>query len=644
VTSLDRRDESFVGRDDELRFLTKLTAGSLPSLTFISGIGGIGKSRLLEAFVSRLRADGTTSVLIDCAYIEPTEQGFIRELKSAVGGEFVTCDEASHRLAQLGNVVLAFDDIDSIRLLDTWLRRTFVPAMPVNVHIIFSGRTPPISAWIQMPWRGSLHMIELRPLCEADALSLLARSNVAADRAARVNRIARGHPLALTLAAITLESSNDPELEELAFHRIVDELARRHLAEISDATTRRAVEAASVLRRVTAPLIAALLPDVAPGDVYERLRANPLMRTSRDGLYLHDNVRDAIATELRSSDPVRYLALRRACWSRIVREMRTAPPTELWRHTADLLFLLENRAVREAFFPSEAQSFAVEPARDDDESAVVSITKKYDGDLAAEATASCFRSARDAFQVVRDRDGRVAGYYSLFSSRHLACEDVLRDPIMARWHAHLTAHPIGDDEDAFFLRRWLSRDDGESPSAVQAACWLDVKRAYVANKPRLRRVYLAIRNLEPYAAAAAGLGFSVLAECATEVAGAQYASAVLDMGPASVDGWFERLVAHELGIATSSILDLGAREVIAGSKRASLTRREFDTLYYLIQRSGDVVGRDDILNDVWGQEAEVGSNVVDVTIRSLRKKLRERSSLIETISGIGYRVSKDHAN
>jgi DNA-binding response OmpR family regulator len=95
-----------------------------------------------------------------------------------------------------------------------------------------------------------------------------------------------------------------------------------------------------------------------------------------------------------------------------------------------------------------------------------------------------------------------------------------------------------------------------------------------------------------------------------------------------------------LGIATSSILDLGAREVIAGSKRASLTRRKFDTPYY---RSGDVVERDDILNDVWGHEADVASNVVDVTIRSLRKKLRERLSLIETIFDIGYRVSKDHA-
>jgi hypothetical protein len=50
-----------------------------------------------------------------------------------------------------------------------------------------------------------------------------------------VNRIARGHPLALTLAAITLQSGfDDPTLEELVFHCVVEELARRYLAEISD--------------------------------------------------------------------------------------------------------------------------------------------------------------------------------------------------------------------------------------------------------------------------------------------------------------------------------------------------------------------------------------------------------------------------
>ena len=186
-----------------------------------------------------------------------------------------------------------------------------------------------------------------------------------------------------------------------------------------------------MLRRVTAPLLAAMLPDVAPGDVYERLRVMPLMRLSQDGLHLHDAVRDAIAAELRSSDPDKYLSLRRACWSRLIRELRTAPQSELWRHTADLIYLLENPAVREAFFPSGAQSFAVEPARDGDETAVLSITEEHDGAIAARNTANWWKTAKDAFHVVRDRDGKVAGYYVLFSSKHIGCRDVFEDPIMA---------------------------------------------------------------------------------------------------------------------------------------------------------------------------------------------------------------------
>ena len=118
---------------------------------------------------------------------------------------------------------------------------------------------------------------------------------------------------------------------------------------------------------------------------------------------------------------------------------------------------------------------------------------------------------------------------------------------------------------------------------------------------------------------------------------------MLDFGPRSVDGWFAKLVAAELGIATSGLLDVGARELVVGSRRAPLTRREFDTLQYLVQHAGTVVNREEILADVWGDDADVASNVVDVIVRSLRKKLAERANAIETISGVGYRLRDDEA-
>lgn len=638
-----RLDElSFVGRFDELVLLDRLTTGSLPSITFINGIGGIGKSRVLEMFAQRRRSAGATVVCIDCRLVEPTERGFFRELGRTAGGDIGSSDAAARRLGKLGNVVLVLDDIDVLRLLDGWLRCAFVPALPPNVHIVFSGRNAPLSAWLQMPWRGAFRTIELAPLADADAVALLTARGIEPAQAARVNRVARGHPLALTLAAITLQSADDPALEDLAFHRMFDELARRHMAEIGDPVTRRAIEVAAVVRSVTTPLLGAMLADVAPNDAYERLRASPLMRLARDGLQLHDTVREAIARELRLADPQRYLALRRAGWSRLTRELRTAPQSELWRYTADLLYLLENPVVREAFFPSGAQPYAVEPARSADRAAILAIAERHDGVAAAQATAAWWQDAPQSFSVARERNGDVAGYYILFDAARLGTT-ALDDPVVARWLAHLADNPTAPGERSLFLRRWLSRDDGEAPSAVQAACWLDIKRAYMAYRPHLRRVYLTVRDVTAYAKAASQLDFTVLDACATTVAGAHYVTAMLDFGADSVDGWLAKLVAAELGIATSNLLDAGARELIVGSRRAPLTRREFDMLQCLVQRAGTVVPREELLTDVWGDDADVASNVVDVVIRSLRKKLAERANVIETISGIGYRLREDAA-
>jgi DNA-binding response OmpR family regulator len=55
------------------------------------------------------------------------------------------------------------------------------------------------------------------------------------------------------------------------------------------------------------------------------------------------------------------------------------------------------------------------------------------------------------------------------------------------------------------------------------------------------------------------------------------------------------------------------------------------------------VNREDILTGVWGDATDVGSNVVDVVVGALRKKLGDRANVIETISGIGYRFREERA-
>ena len=205
-------------------------------------------------------------------------------------------------------------------------------------------------------------------------------------------------------------------------------------------------------------------------------------------------------------------------WRQLRGELRRAGPPDLWRYTADLIYLIENPVVREAFFPSESQQFSVEPAVPQDGKHIHRLAQRHEGNTALSAIDFWWDNYPRAFHVVRDAVNKVAGFYCLFDPSCVAESLVKDDPIAFNWWQHLRAHSVQNTEKVLFLRRWLSWDEGEAPSPVQAACWLDIKRTYMELRPNLRRVYLTVRDLTPYAPVALRLGFSPLSECNADMA------------------------------------------------------------------------------------------------------------------------------
>jgi hypothetical protein len=630
---------TFVGRGEELDLLLSVLSEGGPLAVSVHGIAGIGKSRLLEAFAGEARLRGATVVRLDCRQIEPTEGGLLREFGAAIGGEAGSTEQVAARLSEFGGrVVLTLDTYEVFRLLDTWLRQVFMPALPDNVRVILCGRDAPAAAWLSAPgWHGLFRVIRLESLTERESMELLRRSGLSTEEARHMDCLAHGHPLALTLAASILARGDGLNWEQVATQRVVTELSRIFVCDIKDERTREALEAASVVRRITGPLLRAMLPSAPPQDVLERLRALPFIEPGHDGLQMHDAVREAIAANLRADDPLRYRAHRRAAYRQLTAELRSAMAADLWHYTADLLYILENPVVREAFFPTGANDYAVEPARGEDRDAVMAIVDKHEGPLGARCLGELWTHVPETFSVARTRKGALAGFYCAFDPRAIHARAYQDDPVVRGWLDHLEEHPIPPKQRAFFLRRWLSRDEGEAPSAVQAACWLDVKRKYLEMRPGLRRVYLTLRDLTPYAPAALQLGFQVLVGAVG--GGAEvYSSAMLDFGPASVDGWLARLVAAELGLEESGLLDSAARELVIDGRRIGLTKLEFGVMEYLTQREGQAVSRATLLENVWGQTFDGGSNVVDAVVRGLRKKLADRAGRIESVQGLGYRL------
>jgi two-component system response regulator MprA len=90
------------------------------------------------------------------------------------------------------------------------------------------------------------------------------------------------------------------------------------------------------------------------------------------------------------------------------------------------------------------------------------------------------------------------------------------------------------------------------------------------------------------------------------------------------------------------VLDAAARTVTRDERPVELTRREFDLLEYLLRNRGQVLDRGRILEAVWGTDFLGGSNVIDVYVGYLRRKLASPGApdVIETIRGVGYAVRK----
>jgi len=92
-------------------------------------------------------------------------------------------------------------------------------------------------------------------------------------------------------------------------------------------------------------------------------------------------------------------------------------------------------------------------------------------------------------------------------------------------------------------------------------------------------------------------------------------------------------------------LDRITREVTCAGQRMELTTREFNLLEYLMRSPGRVLTRTQILEHVWGYNFNPSTNVVDVAIQRLRKKLDPLGAAqwIESIRGVGYRFRQPEA-
>lgn len=95
---------------------------------------------------------------------------------------------------------------------------------------------------------------------------------------------------------------------------------------------------------------------------------------------------------------------------------------------------------------------------------------------------------------------------------------------------------------------------------------------------------------------------------------------------------------RDLGVFADLVLTGDGQGVFVHGRHVPLSPRERALLELLMEKRGEVVGRMQILEDVFGYGVDPGTNVIDVHVAHLRRKLREAAGLVQTARGLGYRL------
>ena len=172
---------------------------------------------------------------------------------------------------------------------------------------------------------------------------------------------------------------------------------------------------------------------------------------------------------------------------------------------------MQNPLIRNAYAPPGMLQHPVERARRDDQDEIVAIARRFTGDDSARLTERWWQSRREAFSVVREADGDVAGF-SVTATLDGLNDEPPEDPVIPAVAGHLSRDPMASGARAVLFRWALGGRHGEQPSPEVAALVVDLKRTYLELRATLRRVYTVVADWTAAAPVLGVMGFDPLEE------------------------------------------------------------------------------------------------------------------------------------
>jgi hypothetical protein len=457
--TVDReRQRQFVGREAELALFERILTASPPfRVMLLHGAGGVGKSTLLDALRRRAIELGTESIHFDARDLTGGKEAVEAAFRGAVDAAAVAPGDLA---------VLLVDNFESLAPLETWFREHLLADLPGRFRVVLAMRQQPAAQWqLDAGWSRLARVHRLEGLEPEAAESLLDRLGVPTPARAGIRALAGGHPLALTLAAQLGhdEAGGPPALADSP--QLVRELSQRHLVHAPSEAARDALFACALTRRLSRPLLAAMLGTDDVDDLFEWLRRQSFVRETLPGLVSHDLVGDALCARLEHRHPDRHRLLIRRGMRHLLDRVGEIGESAI----SDVLYLMRGLpAIRRIFVIGRDTGWHVDRLRKGDASVLAELTERQWGREARHWFETWVDAAPEWLAVLRDRDQRPLGMSFYLDLGAVEAEKASRDPAVRAFRAYVEEHaPLRRGERAMLARFLLAGDEsGPLPAGV----------------------------------------------------------------------------------------------------------------------------------------------------------------------------------
>jgi hypothetical protein len=569
----EARSNHFVGREQERSlFSSALAEEEFPFyVLYIFGPGGVGKTMLLEHFTAIAHRHQVLCLHVDGRGIEPSPDAFMYALQRRLD---TRQDESVFHALQSNSskFVLFIDTFEMLTPLDDWLRDVFLPQLPDNVLTVLAGRNAPSSSWkIDSGWQTLIRTVPLRNLSPDETRQYLRQRNVPKQQYEAVEQFTRGHPLALSLVADTIDQNPEASFQFDQNPEIVKTLLEKLVQKVPSPAHRAALEVCALVQLTTESILQEMIGVPDAHELFEWLQSLSFIERGTRGVFPHDLVRDTLIVELRWRNPDWYVELHRRAREHYKKQMQLTHGEEQRLALVDYVFLHRlNPLIQPAIQWREHGNILSDTANEGDIAALVAIVEEYEGKESAEIAQSYFTSSleRHAVETIVFRDGKkeAIGFLVYLRLEEMTKADEERDPALRAVMNFLRRKaPLRRGERGLLFRYWMARESYQSLSPIQSRIFTSVVQYYFST-PALAFSFVPSASRQLWMPLLTYAEILPIPDADFECGGKQYSMFGHDWRAMPLSQWLEVLGQKEMGLTPNVSPPKPVEEVVVLSE------------------------------------------------------------------------------